>query len=197
MKVTPSIKALLDERARVTGRTQSQEAELWLEQAKALNDIGSAGPAITDALQAMIRAALDVRNGVLGDPSRSFAARDELRRRWVSISQQVLPHVSEDDPGVAAALASLKALRGAAMVASHRLAPANANWDDPHLNEVDRHLAAIFEEQLRPGSPAWDKAINDIRKAARDYSGDLGQALGIVLSCAAAAEGTALWANTT
>jgi hypothetical protein len=183
LKVTPETKALLDGRARANSRTQSQEAEAWIEQAKALNDLGDAGAGVSEAITAMVREALKIHQQT-GGVTRSVAARDELRRRWTEIAATALPNVSET-AAVSAAKAAISAMRYAAIDLYAELERASGTEVAAGLKE---YVLQINLAQLYPGSARWPQAKALFEQVASDERGPIGDCVKVLLGQAAAAE---------
>lgn len=187
LRVSPEVKEVLDQQARAHGHTQSQEAVRLIQLGLVM---GAASPAVSDALQAMVKAAADV-GAAVGDPAASMAARDELRRRWRDIAANVLPHVTEP-AAISAAKAAISATRFAALDAY--TAASGVNAPSPALQKAKDHMAAMNgasgrpSDPLFPGRPDWPQARSELKAAADEYGGTVGGAISALLDIADAAE---------
>jgi hypothetical protein len=165
LKVTAETKALIDKRARQSGRTQSQEAELLLDQARMLASLDAAGPAVADTLQVMLKVAKEVGE-TIGSPTTSVEARDALRARWVEIAKNALPNVEAASAAQHAATAAISAMRFAAISAYDAIAESYP-IDLPELGDAPNHLLDVTRAKLHPGSPAWPTARTEFVAAAK------------------------------
>lgn len=182
--INPHTRADLEKASAQLGRSLSQTAEYAIERGKLLGELGVAGPAVADALQDMLRAANTTR-GILGDPTASIEARDDLRARWQEIAKRALPNVEPAPAGVQAAQAAVSAMRFAAMDAYAAYA---CDLPDETLDPIERHLRRLSLAQLYPGLPDWDAAKAALETAAASADEEIASSIRALLAIATGAE---------
>lgn len=138
-RITAETRAALDAEASRTGRSLSQVAELWLEQARFLSELSRSGRGVTEGLASMARFAALVQDE-LGDPETSVVAREALRAGWRSISKRAVPYtIDRTDEGSERRAAEV-AVKAAAKAARDGLVEAEAQQSLPQLF---KHLQVI------------------------------------------------------
>lgn len=154
MTMSPVTKARLEQLAKMSGRSVSQTAELAIERGRLLGELETAGPAVEDALMAMLAFAVRVK-AEIDDPSKSFAGRDALKVGWGALAGRVIPYgIDQTDAGDRARRAQ-KTLELACSQARRAL-------HDSGLQSANRQLAVDLRDlgtgQLPATSEQWASA---------------------------------------
>jgi hypothetical protein len=98
-RIAASTKALLESEAAKTGRTVSQIADLWLQQAAILNNMGQTGRSVSEAIAAMVAFSQRIEEEGLGDPGKELAARDALHAGWHRLVDISIPYTPDTEEG--------------------------------------------------------------------------------------------------
>lgn len=94
-RVTAPTREALDRESERLGRSKSQIAEVWLDEARELHDVGMTAPAVADAIRTMVRFAARVSQQV-GDPGETQVGRTALIAGWIHIVENALPFTPHD-----------------------------------------------------------------------------------------------------
>lgn len=180
VRVTQDLRTSIDAEAARTGRSISQVVEHAIVRGRALGDLG--GDGVADAIQAMLKAAQDIRD-TTGNPTTSIPARDALRARWTKIAAEALPIVVQQDAGEEAAAAAVSAMRFAAIDALESLSAALKG--DPM---VEKCIGAIARARLHPGAAGWKSAREQMERFAGGLSDRERGSINGLLQMAGAAE---------
>jgi hypothetical protein len=138
-RITAETRSALEAEASRSGRSLSQVAEVWLEQARFLSELSKSGGGVAEALASMARYAALVRDE-FGDPEESLAAREALRIGWRRIARKALPFTVDRSEEAVAFRKAERQMRAAATEARQQLV-----HDERHLQHPDlvQHLRVI------------------------------------------------------
>lgn len=184
-RVTQDLRGRIDREAERTGRSISQVAEMAIERGLAFGELGAAGPAVADTVQAMLRAAVHVRNSV-GDPGFSLLAREELRRRWGEVISKSLTSLEQPPAGQVAMQSAISAVSHAAADAFDVLVAIDPGGERSAL--ARDYLLSLTAGGVAPGSPEWPEAHRELLAAARELGGDFETHITALLAMADAME---------
>jgi hypothetical protein len=89
-RVTEDMVVLLDREAERTGRTRSGVIEMMMERGRLLGDLTTAGPAVVDLIQLMLRYAAAVER-TEGPPTASWEAHEVFREGLGLLADRAAP----------------------------------------------------------------------------------------------------------
>lgn len=98
-RITAETRAALEAEAERTGRSLSQVAEMWLEEARqgrATVEQMLGGLQVADAVRAMIALANRIQTN-FGDPTQHLPAREALVAGWAALVPMAVPFVASED----------------------------------------------------------------------------------------------------
>jgi hypothetical protein len=163
-RISGRTRAALDRESVSSGRSVSQVAELWLEQARILNELGPEAIGLADHVWLTGKVWSAVAK-VEGDPAQSFAARETLREALKILAARVLPN------GNNVALEPLMAVRiwaSGALRALHE-----RELDDGQLEDLARDLQRLADGKVHPSAlKEWACIADRLEEAAANEDED-------------------------
>jgi hypothetical protein len=160
-RITAETRAALEAEAERTGRSKSQVAEQWLDQARALNSLGPAAPAISDMIGVMLRFAAEVVMHE-GDPAKPGDAQEILRCGLAKIAENVIPLATTE------LSAAHSATRYAALNAAEAIASDSPN---PRYQQFRIWLLDLAHNRLWGDDPEWRRAGDEFDEFVRTSKG--------------------------